>query len=515
MKEKFKEVIKKNYTKIIFAILLIIGIIVRVWKFPEGIPEINIDEIMTAVNAKSIAETGKDILEQSFPVYLLGWGGQSVVLAYLMAICVKIFGYTLFAIRIPTLIISIISLVVFYDFIKKITDNKNVALVGLGLLVISPWHIMQSIWSLDCNMFPHFLLFAMDILVTGLKEKRRGLIYLSMFFFALTLYCYGIAIYFVPFFLLIMAIYLVKKKKLRIPDLIVCIAIFIFFALPIVTMFFLNGLGINKTITIFNITIPFYENLNRTTDMLLFSENKLEQLLQNILDTFSLIILQDDKILWNTTSLFGTTYHITLVFVVLGIIDIVKRLKKKSDEDKTSSVMLITWLTLSTLTGFLVNQTNANRLNSIWYVLIAIGTLGIWATYKEVKNKKVFKYDAIAVYAILFILFSVYFYKYHVPKIDMSTCFSNGFYQSLIYANDTDKKKVYFDDTDPRGRYTYYLTLGNDETKEYIRLTTAEEVQEKIDNLQDDEIILANEKFNNYESDYEKERIRYFVLIYK
>ena len=97
----------------------------------------------------------------------------------------------------------------------------------------------------------------------------------------------------------------------------------------------------------------------------------------------------------------------------------------------------------------------------------------------------------------------------------MSTCFSNGFYQSLIYANDTDKKKVYFDDTDPRGRYTYYLTLGNDETKEYIRLTTAEEVQEKIDNLQDDEIILANEKFNNYESDYEKERIRYFVLIYK
>ena len=212
MKEKFKEVIKKNYTKIIFAILLIIGIIVRVWKFPEGIPEINIDEIMTAVNAKSIAETGKDILGQSFPVYLLGWGGQSVVLVYLMAICVKIFGYTLFAIRIPTLIISIISLVVFYDFIKKITDNKNVALVGLGLLVISPWHIMQSIWSLDCNMFPHFLLFAMDILVTGLKEKRRGLIYLSMFFFALTLYCYGIAIYFVPFFLLIMAIYLVKKK---------------------------------------------------------------------------------------------------------------------------------------------------------------------------------------------------------------------------------------------------------------------------------------------------------------
>ena len=515
MRDKIKESFKKHYVKICFALLLIIGIFIRIWNFPNGIKEINIDEIMTAVNAKSFAETGKDILGLSFPVYLRGWGGQSVVLVYLMALCVKIFGYTLFAVRLPTLIISILSLIVFYDFIKKITNNTNIALIGLGLLIISPWHIMQSIWSLDCNMFPHFLLFAMDILITGLQKNKKGIIYVSMFFFALTLYCYGIAIYFVPLFLLIMAIYLVRKKKIKITDLMICIGIFILFSLPIIITFLLNGFGINKTITIFNITLPYYEGLNRTTDMLLFSENKLPQLLNNILETFKLIILQDDKILWNTTSLFGTTYHVTLIFIVLGIIDIVKKLKKKTEKDKTNLVILITWLILSILTGFLINQTNANRLNSIWYVLISIGTIGIYATYEKVKNKKVFKYDAITVYTILFILFSVYYYKYHVTKIDMSFCFSNGFYQSLQYANDLNKKKIYFDDTDPRGRYTYYLTLGEDETKEYIRLTTTGEVQEKIDNLQDDEIILANEKFTNYNSEYKKERIEYFVIIYK
>ena len=515
MKDKIYNFAKENYIQVLFIFLLLIGRGVRIWNFPEGIPEINIDEIMTAVNAKSFAETGKDILGISFPVYLQGWGGQSVILVYIMTVFIKIFGYTLFAVRIPILIISVISLVVFYDFIKKITKNKNIALIGLGLLVISPWHIMQSIWSLDCNMFPHFLLFAMDIFYTGIQKNKKWIIYVSMFFFALTLYCYGIAIYFIPFFLLIIAIYLLKKKKITFVDLIICISIFMIFALPIIITFFLNGFGINKTITIFNITIPYYENLNRTTDMLLFSENKLNQLINNIIETFRVIILQDDKILWNTTALFGTTYQISLIFVVIGIIDIVKKIKQKKEEDNISSVMLITWLILSILTGFLINQTNVNRLNSIWYVLIALATLGIYATYKKVKNKKVFKYDVIIVYTILFILFSVYFYKYHVPKINLSFCFSNGFYQSLSYIKDIDKKEVYFDDTDPRGRLTYYLTLNIDETKEYMRLVTTEEVQNKINNLQDNEIIIANEKYTNYESEYKKEKIGYFVIIYK
>lgn len=194
-----KKIIKKNYVTIIFIILIVIGIGVRVYKFPNTIPEMNIDEIMTAVYAREIAETGKDLLGLSFPVYLLGWGGQSVVLVYLMTISVKVFGYTLFAVRLPTLIVSIISLFVFYDFVKKITNNKKIALIGLGLLAISPWHIMQSLFAWDCNMFPHFLLFAMDIFYTGILKNKKAIIYLSMAFFAITLYCYGIAIYFVPF----------------------------------------------------------------------------------------------------------------------------------------------------------------------------------------------------------------------------------------------------------------------------------------------------------------------------
>ena len=112
------EMLKKK--RVIFMILIIIGIAVRIYNFPNALKEINTDEIMTIANAKSIVDTGKELSGISFPVYLQGWGGQSVILLYLMVLSIKIFGLSLFAIRLPMLLISIISLFVFYNLVKKI-----------------------------------------------------------------------------------------------------------------------------------------------------------------------------------------------------------------------------------------------------------------------------------------------------------------------------------------------------------------------------------------------------------
>ena len=137
-----------------------------------------------------------------------------MLLLYLIVFCIKIFGYSLFAIRLPLLIISIVSLVVFYDLIRRIGKNNTIALIGLGLLAISPWHILQGMWALDCNILPHILLIAVYLLYIGIFKKTRWTLYLSMVFFALTLYSYGIAVYFTPILLLALAIYLRRKKKI-------------------------------------------------------------------------------------------------------------------------------------------------------------------------------------------------------------------------------------------------------------------------------------------------------------
>ena len=310
-----------------------------------------------------------------------------------------------------------------------------------------------------------------------------------------------------------MAIYLIKHKKIKIKDLIICIVIFLIFALPIIITFVLNGFGIEKTITIFNITLPYYKDLGRTSDMIFFSDNVLAQLVENIVYMFAVLICQNDNIEWNTTPLFGTIYHITTVFSILGIIFSIKKIKDK--KNNSSEFMIILWFCISILTGIIINETTVNRLNSIWYVLLIFASIGIYSLYEMIKNKKIYKYVLITVYTVLFILFAIYFYTYHLESIDQSSCFSKGFYQSLTYVKNLDKNEVYYDDREVRGKLNYYIVLNYDSSKEYIRLKEEEKIKEKVENLEDDEIIIVNETINEFNSEYEKTKIGDFAIIYK
>lgn len=153
-------------------------------------------------------------------------------------------------------------------------------------------------------MFPHFLLIAIDLLFIGIKNKK--VLYISMIMFAVSLYCYGVAIYFVPFFLLAISIYLSKKNEISKKDIIICILIFFIIAMPIIIMFAINALHIEQDIKIGNITIPYYKNLSRTGDMIFFSQNPFKQLINNINSTIKVIFTRSRwcrmeffEIVWN------------------------------------------------------------------------------------------------------------------------------------------------------------------------------------------------------------------------
>lgn len=504
---------KLNWKKVIFWVLIIIGICVRIYNFPLAIREMNSDEIMTVMNAKSIVDTGKELGGISFPVYLQGWGGQSVVLLYLMALSIKILGYSLFAIRLPMLLVSIIALFVFYDLSKKISKNENIALIALGLAVICPWQILQSIWALDCNMFPHFLLIAIDILYTGLMNNKKAWIYISMVFFAICLYCYGVAIYFVPLFLLVMSIYLVKIQRIKIKDAIICAGIFLLFAMPIVTMFAINVLHIDKNIQLGIITIPYYPGLSRTKDMIFFTPNPFQQLGKNIYSTLCVIFKQVDGAEWNSSKFFGTTYRVTLIFAIIGFIAMLKRIKK--DKTSVESFMLILWTSVSVLTGIIVNEANINRLNSVWYVLLLLATFGIYAIYEKIKYKKVYKIGVASLYIIIFIIYAVYFHSYYVEVVDQSGCFSRGFFQSLTYIKELDKTDVIYDNIKNDGCLELYIRFNKDNTKEYIEIKNEEELRGKIENVAENEVIIVDAEYKEYFNTHNNKQIGDYLVITK
>lgn len=365
--------------------------------------------------------------------------GQSVMLFYLMALSFKIFGISLFSVRLPMLIVSILAMMAFYDLTKKIFKKEKIALLALAFIAINPWHFMQSIWAIDCNMFPHFMLFAVYFLYRGIKEKKIWL-YLSMLFFGLSMYTYGVSVYIVPLFLLISAIYLKKQKLVDLKTIFICIGIYFLVSAPIFLMYVLNAFKINTNLHLGPITIQYFVDSTRTNDMIFFSQNIGQTFLSNIQSLVKTFFFQYDGFEWNATKYFGTIYHLSLLFFFVGIINYFKNIKVNH-----GLFLMTLWFMLSLILGIIINNININRLNIIWYPTLFFSVYGIYIFVNYFKNNKILKGSLIVIYMLLFISFVIYFYSSYNNLIASSGCFGRKMPQAIHYSNvDLNKETIIF-----------------------------------------------------------------------
>ena len=127
--------------------------------------------------------------------------------------------------RIPSLLCSIAGGVFFYLFMRDVFGERA-GLIAALLVAINPWHLIQSRWALDCNLLPHFFMGGLYFLNRGLTEKKRFL-YISMLFFGLCMYCYGITIYTVPLFLVAVCAFYMIKKRVTLRNAAVCALVYL------------------------------------------------------------------------------------------------------------------------------------------------------------------------------------------------------------------------------------------------------------------------------------------------
>ncbi len=503
---------EKKKKIICWVIIFLVAVGTRLFLWPNAISQVNCDEMMTAINAISISETGKDANGTSFPVYLEAWGsmGQSTMLMYLMAICIKIFGISIFSVRLPMLVISIIGIIVFYDLMKRIFKSEKIGLLSMAIVSICPWHMLQSIWSIDCNMMPHFLLFSMYFLYRGFTEKKWFL-YISMIFFGLTMYTYGVSVYFVPIFLIIMAIYGIRKKQITIKELIISIVMYLLISWPIYVMYFINAFKIQQDIQIGLMTIQYFDMNSRTSDMLFFTkENIFYQAIVNIGCIISVIFGQFDGLEWNATPYFGTTYRFALIFFIIGLIYFFKTRKK---ENNVGIRMMQVWLIMSLLTGLFTNSANINRLNSIWYVMLMIIIVGINACYQKLKTKqgkKKFIYSVIGIYTVVFVLYNIVFFTHWNKRIDMSGCFSRGYIDAVEYIGDINKEELYYANPIHDGTLTTYVRYQQEiDNHEIQEITDEEEIKNRINSMTEKQAYIVYEK-DLAQYDLENKQVKIF-----
>lgn len=448
------ELAAPKYEKLWLCLALLIALGLRLWAFGAVPGGINQDGAMAAVDGKALADYGTDRFGTRLPAHLWAWGfGQmSSLLSYLIAAFVKLFGLSVFTARLPQLLVSLIGGGCFCLFVRD-AFGKRAGLIAAFLLAVNPWHMMQSRWALDCNLLPHFFMAGLYILHRGLSRERYWL-YVSMVFFGLCMYCYGIALYTVSPFLLCLGIYLAAKKRLSLPELFCCGGIWLLVSWP-----FLMTMAINffrwDSISLPFVTMQYFPGSVRSGDILFFSGDFAAQLLSNIKSFVDVVILQKKDLPWNDMAGFGTMYKFTLPLALAGLFALCRK-------RGTGRTLALAGLLAGVFAGLATNAVNINRVNLVFYFVLLLSVLGLELILDRIPCFKLASAVGFVLAAALMAC------TYFGPYADtVGYYFYDGFGDALIAAEDSGAEVIYVTADAQAEGYAHVseiLTMFYDET---------------------------------------------------
>ena len=413
---------------LLFAFILHIGVFIY---FMVKKP-INIDEAMTVLNANSLAKSGTDILGEKLPIYFDTWlyGGQSPFATYLVAIMIKLFGYSLFVTRVPMFVFSMLGLIAFYKFLKEvIPENETLINIAFCLACISPWHLYTSAFTLDCNFLPHIAMFGMYFLAKGINSTKSKYFVFSMLFFGLGFYCYILSAIIIPVLLAVLFLILLIKKKVSFKNTIISVITIFIVAIP----FILQGLvqfGIIENLNFLGFSIskmPYYSR---------GSELKLNNILENLGEGI-ISLLFTDIYSFNAKGVnsFNFANSFGSVALLAGVITLIlNKTRKRNDFGIFLKAVIISTLVSSAAVCSLTFYATAlYRYNIYNYIFIIISAYGIYSVSKLFKKPRFKEVTSLLVATSLIITTYCFAYYYKNDIINTNTFYTSSIEECLNY----------------------------------------------------------------------------------
>ncbi len=425
------KILKRINENKLMLIILIVGIMVRVIGITSMPNALNCDEASAGYEAYSILNYGIDRNGNFMPVFLVAWGsGQNALLTYLIIPFIRVLGLSILSVRLPMAIISSVSLIILYLLLNKV-GNKKIALVGLLIFSISPWHIMKSRWGLESNLFPDLILLFVYLLISGLERKNKLLYYSSFIIAGISAYSYGTSYYFLPVFIIPLLIMLYRKKYIKFRSIIVSLGIVGIVSLPIVLYVLINTLGMEQ-INLPFMTIPVLDVNRYESITSIFSGAFVLESIRNILKCLSILVFQSDNLAWNNIFPYGIVYVFSIVFTLIGIINSFK--KNKIIELKYNYVINI-WFIVSIILSLIVHP-NINRLNILMIPIIIYTIEGIYIAIDRAKCQKKVGITFTILYFVSFLLF---LNQYNKQDFNTYSTFEGGLKEPINYIKNIDK----------------------------------------------------------------------------
>ena len=216
--------------------IVLVAFVLRIFnieKLPLGVWQ---DEASFGYNAYCISETGRAANGDFLPFFFDAWGSTEYsngAFYYLLVPLIKIFGSTIFTLRLATCVIG--TLTVFFTYkLVALYFQRQIALLAAFLLAISPWHIQFSRIAMDEITLPLFFVLSFYLFSLGLKRANKYIVFSSVPI-AVSFYCYAVVKLFVPlfyFFFLLLTFRKILEKKERI---VTCIFIVLLLLIPMLT----------------------------------------------------------------------------------------------------------------------------------------------------------------------------------------------------------------------------------------------------------------------------------------
>ncbi|MBD3250103.1 MAG: hypothetical protein GF381_00845 [Candidatus Pacebacteria bacterium] len=187
-----KRILSNHWFNLLLILVFFLGFFVRFFQLGQVPASLYWDETAMLVDAKLIAQTGRDMHGNSWlqPLFVSYGDYKLPVYIWLASLSVKLFGPTQFALRLPSALAGVGTVLVGWLLVRKLfgSDNKLAQLGVVLVLAISPWAILFSRTGFEGHLGQLFL--ASAVLLLAYKPRSILTALLAQVLASLATYSY-------------------------------------------------------------------------------------------------------------------------------------------------------------------------------------------------------------------------------------------------------------------------------------------------------------------------------------
>lgn len=404
--------------------ILVVAILIRFINI-NSFPSLNADEAALGYNAYSLILTGKDEHGASWPLHFKSFGDfKPGGYVYLAIPFVKIFGITPLAVRLPNLILSVLTILFLYKLVLLFSKKNNLAFLTAAVLTFSPWHIHFSRGAWESSAALSFIVIGTYFFFKSINEKFIKNFSIFVILYVLSLYIYHSARLIAPLLALTLVILYFKKILSNFPKILIPILIGITLAIPVAFSFLHNG----GTTRLGGVGLTADQGpINRANELI--NQHGNVKLVNRIMHNkrflyliswgqkytshfdLNFLTISGDEVPRSKVPEMGQIHLIEIVFLILGLIFLLKT----TIFNQKSKIFIIAFLLIAPIASSLTYQApSALRALSMTIPLSILIGFGIYSFFLLFKNQKILKLISIIVIIIYGYFIAYYFDAYFV-----------------------------------------------------------------------------------------------------